>query len=163
MKQEWVNILRREASSHHMCEENRHALESVETISDAISLYKKTIDWALEEGYPSYSVLQKYFSHCEEYGVFVDREFHGELLNDQQVYIFHNCRGTIKTGLNIEKRIIPMMYFSNGCEMNIRAKENDFCIRPAMVPLYVFGDDNRVFPDCQAESVTWKEYSFPLK
>lgn len=163
MKQEWVNILRREASSHHMCEENRRALESVDTLEKAISLYKKTIDWALEEGYPSYSVLQKHFSECGQYGVFVDKEFHGELLDDLEVYVFHNCRGPIRTGLNVEKRIIPMMYFSNGCEMTILANENEFCDIPSMVPLYIFGDDNRVFPDRQAESVTWREYTFPSK
>lgn len=126
---------------HHMCEDNRDALRIVESKSDAIILYKKTIDWALEEGYPSIQTIRKHFSDCEADGVFVDREFHGEILKDQQVYVFHNCTGWIRTGLNMDKRIIPMLYFANGCEMAVKSASGDG--RSIRVPLYIFGQ-NRI-------------------
>jgi len=162
MKSEWWKILRREASSHHMCEENRDALDSVDSKEDAIKLYKKTIDWALEEGYPSYNTLVKHFSDCEKYGVFVEKEFHGEMLNENEVYVFHNCRGTIRTGLNIGKKIIPMMYFANGCEMTLLGDDSGVSSLSVRVPLYVFGE-NKVRPDRDAEGVTWKVYRFDTK
>ena len=126
---------------HHMCSENRQSLENVDSIGDAITLYKKTIDWALEEGYPNIMTLRSFFSDCGDYGVYIDRDFHGELLNQHQVYVFHNCTGTVRTGLNIEKKIIPMMYFANGCDMNVRGIRGSNT--QARVPLYVFGE-NRV-------------------
>lgn len=134
----WKNILRREASSHHMCEENRRALSAVESKEEAIELYKKTIDWALENGYPALATIRSFFSDCEDLGVFVDKVFHGEELMDQQVYVFHNCRGTIKTGLNFEKETIPMLYFANGSRMRVEsAGPKGLAVR---VPLYVFDD-----------------------
>ena len=65
MKTGWQKQLRREASLHHMCEENRSALDSVESKIDAINLYKRTIDWALEEGYPCIQTLRRDFADCE--------------------------------------------------------------------------------------------------
>lgn len=141
MEEQWKRQLRREASVHHMCAENRTALEGVDTMDEAVSLYKKTIDWALEEGYPNLLTLRKYFSHCEDFGIYVDKDFHGEVLNAHKVYVFHNCSGTIRTGLNVGERIIPMMYFANGCDMNVRGIPGS-AMQPR-VPLYVFGD-NRV-------------------
>lgn len=138
MSNEWKRQLRREASAHHMCADNRHDLERVDSKIDAIRLYKKTIDWALEENYPALSTIRRDFSDCQPMGIYVDHEFHGETLDEQQVYVFHNCRGVIKTGLNADKRIIPMLYFANGCDMAVQASG------PALtgairVPLYVFG------------------------
>lgn len=125
---------------HHMCEENRTALESVETKADAIALYKRTIDWALEEGYPDMDTLRRYFSDCEAEGVYVDKEFHGEVLADHQVYVFHNCRGMVRTGLNVGQKIIPMLYFANGCDMEVQGISGQgLSVR---VPLYVFGGNN---------------------
>ena len=141
MREEWQNKLRRQASLHHMCGENRSALESVSDRHEAIGLYKRTIDWALEEGYPDMDTLREHFSDCEADGVFVDKVFHGEILNDQQVYVFHNCSGSIRTGLNLNKAIIPMLYFANGCDMDIKGIEGQG--ESVRVPLYVFGP-NRV-------------------
>lgn len=124
-----------------MCAENRFALDSVNHIWEAIELYKKTVDWALEEGYPALTTLRKYFSDCDAYGIYVDQEFHDDILKDHQVYVFHNCRGTIRTGLNLEKKIIPMMYFANGCDMTVKSASSDG--RSIRVPLYVFGQ-NRI-------------------
>lgn len=142
-----------------MCAENRSALESVDTKADAVALYLKTIDWALEEGYPNLLTLRRDFSDCEELGIYIDKDFHGEILNQRQVYVFHNCTGTIRTGLNLGKRIIPMLYFANGCDMNVRGIP-----RSAMqvrVPLYIFGD-NRISGE-QSEDILCKIYSYEVK
>lgn len=155
----WKRQIRREASSHHMCEENRSALDSVETKADAVALYKRTIDWALEEGYPSIETLRRDFSDCGDLGIFVDRHFSGEILNDQQVYVFHNCTGVIRVGLNVRKRIIPMLYFANGCQMTVKpCGSSQLDVR---VPLYVFGD-NRISA-AQSEEVVFKTYKFETK
>lgn len=142
-----------------MCEENRTALESVGTKAEAIELYKKTIDWALEEGYPSLPVLREYFRDCEMYGVFIDKTFYGEILNAQQVYVFHNCKGHIRTGLNVEKQIVPMMYFANGCDMRISS--SDSLGIATRVPLYVFGA-NRISAE-NSEDIVCKIYNFETK
>lgn len=155
----WKKQLRREASAHHMCEENRSMLESVESKSDAIELYKRTIDWALEEGYPDLETIRSCFSDCESDGVFVDKHFTGDVLTDHQVYIFHNCTGVIRVGLNVKMRIIPMLYFANGCQMTIKP------VRPSVsdvrVPLYIFGD-NRINTE-KSEDVVFKTYRFEVK
>lgn len=158
MNEELKRQLRREASAHGMCQENRDALVSIETVEDAVALYKKTIDWALEEGYPNFATLQRYFSHCGDLGVFVGREFHGDILNDQQVYVFHNCTGTIRVGLNVDKRIIPMLYFANGCDMTIKPTPVNGNVR---VPLYVFGS-NLIKPSAAGGAI-YKLYKFDTK
>lgn len=122
-----------------MCEENRRALGLVETKSDAIALYKKTIDWALENDYPSLSVLKSDFSDCEADGVYVEKHFSGEILDDQPVYVFHGCTGTIRVGLNVSKCIIPMLYLANGCDMVF--KSSGPTSLQTIVPIYSFGDN----------------------
>lgn len=159
MQLDWKKQLRREASAHGMCEENRQALELVESKAEAISLYKRTIDWALEEGYPSLPTLRTFFSGADDFGIFIDKEFHGEILNQHQVYVFHNCRGTIRTGLNSAAKIIPMLYFANGCEMTVSASDNRGL--STRVPLYVFGD-NRIIAE-SSEDIVCKIYKFETK
>lgn len=155
----WKQTLRREASLHHMCEENRTALASADSKTDAVRLYKKTIDWALEEGYPRLDTLRKYFSDCESEGVFIDRHFNNEDLRDQQVYVFHNCTGTIRVGLNVQKRIIPMLYFANDCRMTV--KSSGPAALQVRVPLYIFGDNNIIAE--QSEDILCKVYKFSCK
>lgn len=159
MDSQWKRQLRREASAHHMCAENRSALEVIDTKEQAIELYKKTIDWALEEGYPSLPVLRRDFSDCEDLGVYVDRHFSGEVLCDHRVYVFHNCTGTIRTGLNISKKIIPMLYFANGCDMDVKGIPNSSM--QVRVPLYIFGV-NRIGAE-QSEDLLCKTYKFDVK
>lgn len=142
-----------------MCKENRSALETVDSKESAIALYKKTIDWALEEGYPSFGTLQRDFADCGKYGIFVGRSFHGELLNEQQVYVFHNCTGCVRVGINLQKHIIPMMYFANSCDMLLRpAGPSGLEVR---VPLYIFGG-NLVKTDSSGD-VVFKTYKFEVK
>lgn len=159
MDKQWKKQLRREASAHGMCAEYRDALGRVETKHDAIVLYKRCANWALEEGYPSVEMLRHDFKDCEIDGIFVDKEFHGEVLNDQNVYVFHNCKGTIRVGLNREKRIIPMLYFANGCDMEVQGIDN--FLLPVYVPLYIFGQ-NRVVAE-QSERLICKTNMFDVK
>lgn len=100
------------------------------------------IDWALEEGYPSLPVLRQQFSEYKTAGIYIDEHFDGEVLDDQQVCVFHHCTGTIRTGLNLDKKIIPMLYFANGCDMKIESSNGWAFSSPVRVPLYLFGDNN---------------------
>ena len=159
MDKQWKRQLRREASAHHMCAENRSALSSVEDMGEAIALYKKTIDWALEEGYPTMETLRRYFSDREVDGVFVDKVFNGETLDAHAVYVFHNCKGTIRTGLNVDRRIIPVLYFANGCDMDVKGVPGQNL--QARVPLYVFGE-NRIAAE-QSDDIICVTYKFDVK
>ena len=142
-----------------MCAEYRDGLGSVETKHDAIALYKRCIDWALEEGYPSILTLRHDFSDCEEDGIFVDKVFNGECLDSQKVYVFHNCSGTIRVGLNRDKKIIPMLYFANGCDMDIKGIPGS--AMQVRVPLYVFGL-NRIGAE-QSDDIICTTYKFDAK
>lgn len=124
-----------------MCAENRAYLNACETKEDAIRLYKQTIDWALEEGYPNLDFLRKEFSDQQSQGIYIDHNFDGDILNEHQVYAFHHCTGTIRVGLNLAKKVIPMCYFANNCDMTILGVEEDKDY-PDRVPLYIFGDNN---------------------
>ena len=159
MDKQWKRQLRREASAHGMCAEYRDGLGSIETKHEAIALYKRCIDWALEEGFPSIETIRRDFKDCEIDGIFVDKVFHGERLDAQQVYVFHNCSGTIRVGLNIKKRIIPMLYFANGCNMDIKGIQGS--AMQVAVPLYVFGA-NRICAE-QSDDIICKTYKFDAK
>lgn len=134
----WKPYLQHLAREHRMCADNRAYLSACETKEDAIRLYKQTIDWALEEGYPDLDFLRKEFADQQSQGLYVDHYFDGEILNEHQVYVFHNCSGTIRVGLNLSKKIIPMLYFANNCDMTILGIEGER-IFPDRVPLYIFG------------------------
>ena len=159
MEERLLKQLKREASLHGMCKENRLALDSTETKAEAIALYKKTIDWALEEGFPSLMTLRRFFKDSEPEGVYIDKTFHGDVLKEQQVYVFHNCHGTIKTGLNVEKRIIPMLYFANDCDMTIVYSGPSGL--GVYVPLYIFGDNSIRTQD--TADATFRTYKFDAK
>lgn len=138
--EKWKNIAHQDIVSHGVCDEYSALLGRTETPEAALDLYKRGIDWCLERNSPSIEILRRYKDACEKKGVFIDREFHGETLIDEQAYVFHNCRGTIRVGLNAEKRIIPMLYFANGCAMSVKsADSNGLSIR---VPIYVFGPNS---------------------
>jgi len=111
-------------------------------IEELVDYYVENPDWCMERGVPDIATLRKHFADCESKGVYVGKTFHGELLDDLQTYIFHNCKGTIKVGLNIDKGMIPMLYMANGCRMRIIGtgyikpkKERD----RSVVPIYTFG------------------------
>ena len=135
----WKPYLQRLAREHRMCADNRAYLSACETKEDAIRLYKQTIDWALEEEYPDLDFLRKEFADQQSQGIFIDHNFDGEILNEHQVYVFHHCTGTIRVGLNLAKKIIPMCYFANDCDMTILGVETADQFLPDRVPLYIFG------------------------
>lgn len=145
----WKTYLQRQARLHRMCEDNRAYLSACETKEDAIRLYKQTIDWALEECYPDLDFLRKEFANQQSQGIYIDHNFDGEILNEHQVYVFHNCTGTIRVGLNLAKKIIPMCYFANGCNMTVLGVEGEQMF-PDRVPLYIFGDNEVVATNCSA-------------
>ena len=140
MSSNWKPYLQRLAREHKMCADNRAYLNACETKEDAIRLYKQTIDWALEEEYPDLDFIRKEFANQERDGIYVCHHFDGDILNEQQVYVFHNCTGTIRVGLNLAKKIIPMCYFANKCDMKILGIDGER-IFPDRVPLYIFGDN----------------------
>ena len=137
----WKPYLQRLAREHRMCADNRAYLNACECKEDAIRLYKQTIDWALEEEYPDLDFLRKEFADQQSQGIFIDHNFDGEILNEHQVYVFHHCTGTIRVGLNLAKKIIPMCYFANGCDMTILGVETADQFLPDRVPLYIFGEN----------------------
>lgn len=133
----WKPYLQRLARVKRMCADNRAYLNACETKSDAIRLYKQTIDWALEREYPDIDFLRQEFNNQEHEGIYIDHHFEGDILNEHQVYVFHHCTGTIRVGLNFAKKTIPMCYFANDCDMTILGIESGgFHSR---VPLYIFG------------------------
>lgn len=137
----WKSYLQQLACKHRMCADNRAYLNACETKEDAIRLYKQTIDWALEEGYPDLEFLRKEFSHQESQGLYIGHHFEGDVFNEHQVYVFHNCTGTIRVSLNLAKKIIPMCYFANNCNMTILGVSSDNDFMPDRVPLYIFGNN----------------------
>ena len=140
MQPSWKEYLLRQARLHSMCTENLEGLRACETKADAVALYKKTIDWALEENYPPVNFIRNEFGDCEDLGIFVDKDFHGELLDEHQCYVFHNCRGDIKVDLNVSKAIIPMLYFANGCNISVTRADTPHTL-PIRVPLYIYGEN----------------------
>lgn len=140
MQPSWKEYLLRYARLNSMCTDNIEMLKSCETKADAISLYKRTIDWALKNDYPTINFIRNEFGDCDDLGVFVDRVFYGEVLDEHQCYVFHNCRGSINVDLNISKGIIPMLYFANGCDVKV-GRANSAHTLPIKVPLYIYGDN----------------------
>lgn len=103
-----------------------------------IAYYLASPDWCVERGFPSLEVLRREFSDIEDKGVYVDKTFNGEVFDKLQVYIFHNCKGTINVAMDYDNAVIPMLYFANSCDMTVSCvQENSSAIR---VPLYLADD-----------------------
>lgn len=107
-----------------------------------IEYYVANPDWCLERDFPKLEVLTEHFSDCEDKGVYVNKTFNGELLNDLQAYVFHHCKGTIKVGLNTEKAILPMLYIANGCRLRIVGIGDVELPKRSEIPIYVFGKND---------------------
>lgn len=137
MERRWKDKAMADIRAHRVCAEYDTLTSRARSKVDALSLYKRGIDWCLEHDSPSVDLLRAYKGDCAASGIYIDRHFNGELLNDKQVYVFHNCTGSVRTGLNLEKKIIPMLYFANGCDMTVEGES------PALVrvPCYTFGDN----------------------
>ena len=158
---DWKRSLRRRAGQHKMCEDKRNALEQMRSASEAIALYLGSIEWALGENYPTLDEIRSNFTpeELEASGIFIDREFHGERFYGKQKYVFHNCRGTICTGLNVELRLIPLLYFANGCNLEVKSFEH--YLSPVHVPLYIYG--NSIVKAEVSEDIVCDTRKFPVK
>lgn len=113
-------------------------------INALVRYYTIHPDWCMERDFPTLPVLREHFSNIEDMGVFVDKTFHSELLNEHQAYIFHNCKGTVKVGLNVDKGVIPMLYVANGCRMRFVGVGDIVPSRKqrSIVPVSIFGDND---------------------
>lgn len=123
-------------SGDTLCANYRNPLEKCVTASQAIRLYKNCISWALLERYPTKEDLLSFASKetLAKNGVYIDMEFSGERIDSHVCCVFVNCKGRVSTGLNVDKEIIPMMYLSDGCD--IEFKVDDFLNHPIPVELY---------------------------
>lgn len=110
-----------------------------------IAMYLRVPDWCLERGFPSLELLRREFADIQNRGVYVDKHFDGETLSSKVVYVLHKCTGIVNVEMDYEAKIIPMLYFANGCDITVRCTQPN---RPAIrVPLYVYGSDNNVHTD----------------
>lgn len=123
-------------SGKPLCENYRNPLEQCETAAQAIRLYKNCISWALQERYPTKEDLLAFASKetLAENGVYIDTTFHGERIDSHICCVFLNCHGWISTGVNLEKAIAPMLYFSEGS--NLKVKVDSEVLYPISVELY---------------------------
>lgn len=142
LKERLVNVARAKG----ICAEGYRQMLGSADAGVMVDYYVANPDWCLERDFPDLQTLTGSFSDCEDKGVFVNKRFHGEVLNERQAYIFHNCSGTVKVGLNAEKAIIPMVYLANGCRMRIVGVKDgegrsDKSGR-VRVPVYVFGKND---------------------
>lgn len=107
-----------------------------------IEMYLRTLDWSLERDFPSIELLRREFADIEDKGVYVDKEFNGEIFSDKQAYVFHHCKGVINVAMNYEKAIIPMIYIANDCDIVVCCEQTN---KPKIkTPVYIFGE-NEVF------------------
>ena len=136
------DILLNTAHAKGICADGYKQMLSSTDARAMVHYYVQNPDWCLERDFPTLPMLREYFADESAKGVFVDHTFNGELLNDLQAYIFHNCKGTIKVGLNVDKAIIPMLYLANGCRLRIVGVGD---IKPQIsseVPIYTFGKND---------------------
>ena len=137
LKEKLINT----AHAKGICAEGYRQMLGSADVNTMVDYYVANPDWCLERSFPDLQTLTEKFADCEDKGVFVNKTFHGEVLNERQAYIFHNCKGTIKVGLNVDKAIIPMLYLANGCRLRIVGVGDIAPKIPSEVPVYVFGEN----------------------
>ena len=135
-------MLMEEARRGGICAEGFREMRT-DSIGKLVDYYVANPDWCMERSFPSLEILRREFYDCEDKGVFVGRTFNGEVFSERQVYVFHDCKGTIKVAMDYDNAVIPMLYFANGCNMTISCDQPDN--PPIRVPLYVTDEgDNSV-------------------
>lgn len=141
-------------SGKSLCDNYRNPLEKCETAAQAIRLYKNCISWALQERYPTKDELLSFASKetLAENGVYVDSEFNGERIDNHIVCVFINCKGKIRTGLNLKKAIIPKLYLSENSNMDIIVDYG--LLAPIPIELYY---NSRV--KCNSDKISIKDYN----
>lgn len=129
----------RDAQASGICDEGLHRMLDAPDVDALVEYYLANPDWCMERDYPTLDFLREHFPEIEDKGVYVEKTFEGELLNERQVYIFHRCRGTVRVGLNVEEKLIPMIYVGNGCRLKIVGEKTDKRANVTRVPIYLFG------------------------
>lgn len=143
-EKEWKPIVLADAARRGICGQYTGLLQRCENLTDFLRLYRRGAAWALEHNVPRLEMLRQYKEErLDLHGIYIDYEFNGEELWDKQVYILHNCRGTIRTGLNLDKRNIPIFYLANGCDLTIESANGDYLSHPVDIPIWLF--DGSVF------------------
>lgn len=137
-----------------MCNENLSALRDCPDKPTAINLYKKTIDWALENDYPTLYDIRTFFGDCEEYGIYVDADLSSVTASRLQSYVFHTCYGTLNVEMDYENRIIPMLYFANNCDVEVVCRQHNE--PPIRVPIYTTAANSVVAKN--TDNVEFKKY-----
>lgn len=139
MEEELKKHLLKMADEKGICNDGHNKVANSD-MTALIEYYISNPDWCMERDFPSLKMLREDFSDLEQHGIYIDKHFDGELLDARQIYIFHHCTGWIKTGLNVEKAIIPMFYFANQCRMRVKsAMDKSRWLNVIKVPLYMFG------------------------
>lgn len=138
---QWKSVVIADAINKGVCNEYAGLMQRSKYLTDFLYLYRRGVDWSLENDCPSITLMRQFpEERLDLHGIFIDKHFDGDVLMDRDVYIFHNCTGTIKTSLNVQKKMIPMLYFANGCNMKIESASETPTQSPIRVPLYIFGD-----------------------
>lgn len=123
-------------SGSTLCANYRKPLEQCLTAAQAIRLMKNCISWCLLERYPTKEEMLAFADKevWADNGIYIDTEFNGERIDDHIYCVFIGCKGRIKTGLNLEKQIIPKLYLSEGSNLKVSVDEN--LMFPIDVELY---------------------------
>lgn len=157
LKEKLINI----ADAKGICAEGHKTLLECADKDALVDYYVQNPDWCLECDFPTLQMLRDHFSDAGKMGVYVDHTFHGEVLNNLQTYIFHNCKGTIKVGLNVEKQLTPMLYLANGCRLRIVGDgDTEFVKCRTQIPIYTFGKNDLSARD--NKFVTFKVYNHSM-
>lgn len=122
-----------DARSGGICAEGYSLMRGYDR-DELISYYIENPDWCMERDFPSLELLRSEFSDCEDKGVYVGKTFNGEVFSEKQVYIFHDCKGTIKVAMDYDNAVIPMLYFANGCYIDVTCEQKNE--PPILVPVY---------------------------
>lgn len=138
LKDKLINV----AHAKGICAEGYKQMLGSADVAAMVDFYVANPDWCLERSFPDLHMLTEQFAGYEGKGVFVNKTFHGEVLNDLQTYVLHNCKGTIKVGLNVDKANIPMLYIANGCKLRIVGIGDVVPKNPSEVPVYIFGKND---------------------
>lgn len=151
--------LMQEARANGICNNGYKDMRECD-VAALVKYYTIHPDWCMEREYPSMDMLKECFSNYEDMGVFIEKVFNGEMLNEKQAYIFHHCRGTVRVSLNINKAIIPMLYFGNECDITIEGVNVGETRMPTIIPLYVFGENT--IATKEAPFVVFRQYDHEL-
>lgn len=137
---ELKSILLREAEEAGICREGRQRLSDCSTTGDLLDFYTGNPEWCIERNFPTPATLMWMWAHMgeemERHGVYYRRRFDGEALTGRQAYVLLGCSGTVRTGLDAEKGLIPMFYFADGCDMAVEGAYPR-ALLASRVPLYV--------------------------